>query len=318
MAAVMEKLAAGDLGAAVPHTGRSDEVGDMARALKLLKANAVATQRLTAEQDHLRGTSEAALREAAEVARRGALQRVAEKVEAAMRAVASRSVERMALLTSGTQAGGTPAASEAERTLACAAAAAAAAEQLSTTTREIAARAMSSTVVVRDAVGTGRRAEAAIRSLADAVGAIGRFAGVISGIAEQTNLLALNATIEAARAGAAGRGFAVVAQEVKELAGQAARSTEEIRQQVAQIDEATRLAVASVMDMTEGVGRIDEVAAAIAAAVEEQNAATEEIGRSISETAATARRVCDTAIEAVKDAEASQQALLRTIHATVA
>jgi len=120
-----------------------------------------------------------------------------------------------------------------------------------------------------------------VQGLAKAAEKIGEVVRIISDIAGQTNLLALNATIEAARAGDAGKGFAVVASEVKTLATQTAKATDEISAQIRMIQEATGLAVQSILGVTETIGRVNETAAAIAAAVEEQAAATQEISRNV-------------------------------------
>jgi methyl-accepting chemotaxis protein len=120
-----------------------------------------------------------------------------------------------------------------------------------------------------------------VQALADAAQRIGDVVELITGIAEQTNLLALNATIEAARAGEAGRGFAVVAAEVKNLATQTAKATEEITGQVAAIQGATRSSVTAIQSIGTTIQRVNEIAAAIAAAVEEQGAATREIARNV-------------------------------------
>ena len=124
-----------------------------------------------------------------------------------------------------------------------------------------------------------------LRALTEATARIGDVVGLISSIAAQTNLLALNATIEAARAGAAGRGFAVVAAEVKELAGQTARATEEITGQIAAIQASTGQAAGAIGQITARIAQISEVATSIAAAGEEQGAATQEIVRNVSQAA---------------------------------
>jgi methyl-accepting chemotaxis protein len=133
----------------------------------------------------------------------------------------------------------------------------------------------------RAAVSRAEATDATVRGLSEAAGQVGEVVRLIAGIAEQTNLLALNATIEAARAGEAGKGFAVVASEVKQLAAQTAKATEQITTQVAAIQKATVEAVQAVREVGEAIGRMDEVAAAIAAAVEEQGAATQEIASSV-------------------------------------
>jgi len=120
-----------------------------------------------------------------------------------------------------------------------------------------------------------------VQSLADSASRISVVVDLIQTIASQTNLLALNATIEAARAGEAGRGFAVVASEVKNLASQTAKATEEIRQQIVSMQEVTTTAVSAIRNISSTIGEINDVTTAIAAAVEEQGAATREIARNI-------------------------------------
>ncbi len=182
-------------------------------------------------------------------------------------------------------------AAAAEQALANAQTVAAAAEELAASISEIASQIAHSNTVARRAVDTGRRTQDTIQSLSNAVGRIGDVAQLIQNIANQTNLLALNATIEAARAGEAGKGFAVVAQEVKNLANQTARSTDEITRQIAEIQDVTRTAVAAVAEIGGTIGEMDEISAAIAVAMEEQSAATQEISRNVAETSNAAREV---------------------------
>ncbi|MBV5269166.1 MAG: globin-coupled sensor protein, partial [Afipia sp.] len=155
---------------------------------------------------------------------------------------------------------------------------AAATEELTSSVTEICRQ--ESTKAAGNAVAQANRSSATMQSLAEAAQRIGDVVKLIASVAEQTNLLALNATIEAARAGEAGRGFAVVAQEVKALAAQTAKATEEISQQITAIQEATKDSVGSIQEIV-----VNEIAAATAAAVEEQGTATAEIARNIQEAA---------------------------------
>lgn len=160
---------------------------------------------------------------------------------------------------------------------------AAAAEQLSASIREISGQVTRSTSVAGQAVIRAQETRDRVNVLADAADRIGQVVGLIQEIAAQTNLLALNATIEAARAGEAGKGFAVVAGEVKALASQTARATEDIQAQVATIQSATREAVSAIENISGVIGGVNEITVAIAAAVEEQGAATAEIARNVEE-----------------------------------
>jgi len=158
---------------------------------------------------------------------------------------------------------------------------AAAAEELSSSITEISRQMAQSAAISGRAVETARRTDVTVRALAEGAEQIEHVAELISSIASQTNLLALNATIEAARAGEAGRGFAVVASEVKSLANQTAKATDEIRQQIASMQQVATSAVGAIRNIGQTIGQINEVTTAIAAAVEQQGAATREIARNI-------------------------------------
>ncbi|MDG5494017.1 globin-coupled sensor protein [Niveispirillum sp. BGYR6] len=170
---------------------------------------------------------------------------------------------------------------------------AAATEQLVSSIQEINSQVTQSGRLTRQAVEKGDRTGATIDSLSRAVEKIGEMAQIIASIAGQTNLLALNATIEAARAGEAGKGFAVVASEVKNLANQTSRSTEEINRHIGVIQSVMTEAVFAVTEMADTVREIDSVSSAIAAAIEEQSAATQEIGRNVAATSGAVRAVAD-------------------------
>lgn len=185
---------------------------------------------------------------------------------------------------------------------------AAATEELNASIGEIGNQVTMSTKVAEEAVGEAERTSAVVTGLASAADRIGQVVTLIQDIANQTNLLALNATIEAARAGEAGRGFAVVASEVKSLAQQTGRATEEIGQQIGDVQQSTGTAVSAIQQISTTIRRSHEIAATIAAAVEEQSAATKEIARNVEEAAKGTEEVTQN-ISIVSDAaQASTEA----------
>ncbi|RNL61378.1 GAF domain-containing protein [Nocardioides marmoriginsengisoli] len=188
-----------------------------------------------------------------------------------------------------------------------------AAEEMTASIREIAKNATEAATVATGAVGVASSAQGTVASLGESSAEIGQVIKVITSIAQQTNLLALNATIEAARAGDAGKGFAVVANEVKELAKETARATEDIGQKIEAIQSDTQGAVAAIAEISEVIGRINDIQTTIASAVEEQTATTNEIARSVTEAAAGANGIAEDVTQVASAAEDTRHGSQNTL-----
>ncbi|MGE5505070.1 MAG: methyl-accepting chemotaxis protein [Actinomycetota bacterium] len=307
-------LADGDTSVVVDGGGRTDEIGDIIAAVEVFRGHAIEVSRMREEQE--------AARRQAEIDRKATLARLAEDLEGgvkgavqAVNATATQ-IRSTADAVSGaadrTGAEGQAAAAAVHQATANVETVAAAAEELSASIGEISRQVGESATIAKAAVTAARRTDSVVRGLSDAAQRIGEVVQLISDIAGQTNLLALNATIEAARAGEAGKGFAVVAGEVKGLASQTAKATGEIGAQIAAIQATTSDAVRAIEEIGQTIGRMDDIAASIAAAVEQQGAATREIARNVGEAAAGARRVGDH-IDAVASATRESGAAVRDL-----
>jgi methyl-accepting chemotaxis protein len=193
---------------------------------------------------------------------------------------------------------------------------ASASEELSASIEDISRQASHAAGIAKRAVTRARETDDTVQGLAKTAGRIGEVVGLINSIAAQTNLLALNATIEAVRAGEAGRGFAVVASEVKSLASQTAKATDDISEQIADIQKVAGDAIDAIKAIGGIIGEVNEVATAIAAAVEEQGAATQEITRSTQHAAQGTRNVSENIIGVKTDADASAAAAENVKHAS--
>jgi methyl-accepting chemotaxis protein len=279
-------LSRGDLDQPIADTARGDEIGDVARGLELFREGLVERRRLIEEQEVA-----AQAREARAAALEAAIARFQAQLGEAVRDVAIQTEQLRQTAHSLDESAGqgaqlaTSVAAAAEQASSNVGSVAAAAEQLSGSIGEIAHQIARSRELVQDADQSARNADHTIGELATCAQAIGDVVGLISAIASQTNLLALNATIEAARAGEAGKGFAVVAGEVKSLANQTARATEEVKGHIATIQAKTGEAVGAIHAVGKLVSQVGEMTTSVAGAVEEQSAATSEIARNVDQAA---------------------------------
>ena len=291
--ATMTRLAKGDLKVEVPGIERRDELGTMAGAIQVFRQNAIDMQALQAEQ------KAAEARAAGE--RRTALMSLADRFDREVRGVvevvatagadlgqAARKVTETASQASG-QAGS--ALGEAEQATMNVQGVAAAVEEMAASGSEISRQVTQASTIARQAAEEGRRTNVSVAGLAEAAQKVGDVVKLIQDIAGQTNLLALNATIEAARAGDAGKGFAVVAGEVKSLANQTAKATDDIRAQIAAIQAETAGALQAIQGISQTVQGVEEIAASISAAVEEQSAAMQEISSNVQHAAGRTQQV---------------------------
>jgi methyl-accepting chemotaxis protein len=292
MSQAMLKLADGDTTVAIPGIGNGDEIGGMAAAVQVFKDNKIEADRLAEEQKR---------EQEARAVRAKRIEDLCKAFDAtsteAVKSVATAATE----MRSSSEAMSATA-EEATRQAAAVAAAseqasanvqtvASAAEELSSSISEISRQVTQASQIAAAAVSEAEQTNVKVQGLAQAANKIGEVVALITDIAEQTNLLALNATIEAARAGDAGKGFAVVASEVKNLANQTAKATDEIGAQIAGIQAATQEAVAAIDSITKTISRINEVNSGVASAVEEQGAATQEIARNVEQAAAGTQEV---------------------------
>ena len=284
MCKAMRELAGGNFDVVLPGLGRKDEVGEMAGAVEEFKMQAIAK----AERD---AATQEAQNKASSAARRAELIRFADEFEGAVGSIVANVSASAVQLESAagtltrtaesTQSLSSQVAGASEQASSDMQSVAAATEELSASVDEIGRRVRESSQIAEAAVRQAEETDGRIGKLSRAAQQIGDVVKLITAIAEQTNLLALNATIEAARAGEAGRGFAVVASEVKSLASQTAKATDEISNHISGMQGATQESVAAIKEIGGTIGKISEIASTIASAVEQQSTATQEIAKSV-------------------------------------
>jgi methyl-accepting chemotaxis protein len=330
--AVLGELGRGNKSVAIPHTSRGDEVGDAARAAENFRDNLVRMERLEADQrdvearaaeekrlaDERAAAEKQLLEQNASAERKAIMRQLAQEFEATVGQIVGTvssatseletAADTLTRTAETTQQLSASVAAASEQASANVQSVASASDEMASSVNEISRQVQESSRIADEAVKQAARTDARIVELAQAAGRIGDVLKLITSVAEQTNLLALNATIEAARAGDAGKGFAVVAQEVKALAGQTAKATEEIASQIAGIQAATQESVTAINEIGGTIGRISEIASAIAAAVEEQGAATQEIARNVQQAAQGTTQVASNIVEVTNGASATGSA----------
>ncbi len=289
----MEKLADGNLEIEIPGQEQTDEIGKMAKAVKIFQENAIEKRQLKEEQEKTKIRNEQEQKEMMEKMTASFHSSIGTVIDAILTAATDLqgSALKMNETADKTHLQSSSAAAASKQTSTNVLSVASATEQLTASVGEISEQVTSSSAIARSAVKKAQNTNEMVGSLTTASQKIGDVVQLITDIAKQTKLLALNATIEATRAGEAGKGFAVVANEVKELAKQTTAATTEIAEHISGIQSATQNAVSAINDITETINTMDEISAIIAVAVEEQSSVTSDIAGSTNQAASGTQEV---------------------------
>ncbi|MEX1204976.1 MAG: methyl-accepting chemotaxis protein, partial [Dongiaceae bacterium] len=292
MTGAMTKLAGGDKTIAVPGVDKTDEIGEMAKAVLVFKENAIKADELAEQQRAEQEVKERRAQVMEQLTREfdSSVSGIVQAVSAAATQMQS-NAQSLSATAEETNRQSVAVAAASEEASTNVQTVAAASEELASSIAEISRQVTQSAGVAQKAVEEAARTNETVQGLAETAQKIGEVVNLINDIASQTNLLALNATIEAARAGEAGKGFAVVASEVKSLANQTAKATEEIGAQITAIQGATGSAVAAIQGISTTIAEINGIATSIASAVEEQGVATQEISRNVQQASAGTHEV---------------------------
>ncbi len=313
----LSALSSGNLAVEITGTDRKDEFGNIARAEEVFKQNLVKTKQMQAEQkaNEIKSSEE----------KRLYMHNMAENFEGSVGQIVSMvssaatelnaSAENLTAIADETSRQSVVVAAATEEATASVQTVAAAAEELTSSIGEISRQITEQKRVTAEAVTEAQRTDETVASLATAATQIGQVVQLIQDIAEQTNLLALNATIEAARAGEAGKGFAVVASEVKNLASQTARATEEISKQIGTIQNVSQNAVSAIRKIGSTIDQVSQITGSIASAMEQQSAATREIAGSVQQAAAGTSEVASTITSVTQATDESRLASSQVLDA---
>ncbi|MER2519429.1 MAG: bacteriohemerythrin [Bdellovibrionales bacterium] len=309
----MTKMSGGELNIPIVYVDQKDEVGEMSRALNVFRGAMEKSQDMSRQQEQNQAEKDKAAQMQAQLAEQFN-SKVIDIIKLVINAAGDvkKYAESMGHICDNTEQRANVVASASQSAASNVQTVAAASEELSASSREIAAQVSRASEIAKNAAEKARSTDTMVRELTTAATKIGDVINLINAIAAQTNLLALNATIEAARAGEAGKGFAVVANEVKSLANQTSKATDEIAQQISSVQQQTNNTVQAIEGIAKTIQEMDGISSAIASAVEEQGAATQEITRNIQQAHTSTTEVASN-VAAVRDGTQESNKSIRIV-----